>query len=70
MEPEQFDISDDDVDEETPSYIQQYDLTDDIFNVLIGKVDQDEIDGLKAYYTKTVKLGRHIHSQPNDSEAK
>ena len=69
-EPEQFDISDDDVDEETPITIPCYNLTDDMFNVFQGKIDQEEIDALRQLYTKTLKLGRHIHIQPNDSEAK
>ena len=67
--PEHFDISDDEVEEETPTSIPQYDLTDDKFNVLRGKLEQEHIDMLKERYTKTVKLGKHLQQQPNDNEA-
>ena len=68
--PEQFDISDDELEEETPTSIPQYDLTDDKFNVLRGKLDQDHIDMLRERYAKTVKLGKHLQQQPSDNDAK
>ena len=70
--PEQFDISDedDDVNEELSLTTPSYDLTDDKFNVLCGKVKQRDINRLVERYNKTVELEMLLKTQPDDSEAK
>ena len=70
--PEQFDISDedDDVNGEIPLTTPSYDLTDDKFNVLHGKLKQNDINRLIQRYNKTVELEMHLQSNPNDSDAK
>ena len=56
--PEQCDISDDDLDAEEPTSVPQYDLTDDRFKVLQGKINNDDIDRLRKHYNKTIRLAR------------
>ena len=73
MQPEQFDISDEDEElneEEPPLTTPIYDLTDDKFNVLHGKLKQNDINRLIQCYNKTVELEMHLKTQPDDSEAK
>ena len=68
---EQFDISDDDdIHGETPLTTPSYDLTDDKFKVLCGKVKHHHIDRLIYIYNKTVELEMHLQTNPDDIEAK
>jgi hypothetical protein len=68
--PEIFDISDGEVEEERPQGIPHYDLTDDMFKVFKGKVDEDYVDILKDRYVKVVRLGRHMKLHPRDEDNK
>ena len=68
--PEHFNISDDDLEEERPKCIPIYDLTDDMFKVLKGKIDQDDVNRLRGRYTKTVRLGKHMQAHPKDEDNK
>ena len=68
--PEHFHISDGDVEEERPKCIPQYDLTDDLFKILKGKVDEEHIDILRDRYVRAVRLGKHVHLHPRDESSK
>jgi hypothetical protein len=68
--PENFDMSDGEVEEERPQGIPHYDLTDDMFKVFKGKVDEEHVDILKDCYVKVVRLGRHIKLHPRDEDNK
>jgi len=68
--PEAFDISDDDLDAEEPTSVPFYDPTDDSFNVLQRILKQEDIDKLRKRCSKTIRLARHLQTQPNDADAK
>jgi hypothetical protein len=68
--PEHFDISDGEVEAERPQGIPHYDLTEDMFKVFKGKVDEEDVDILKDRYVKVVRLGRHIELHPRDEDNK
>ena len=68
--PEHFNISDDDLEEERPDGLPNYDLTDKIFRMLSGKVDDDHNEVLKHLFTEAVKLGKHVQLHPRDMGSK
>ena len=69
--PESFSFSDDDMEADLPpDDLPKYDLTDDMFKVLKGKIEQEDIDDLRRCYTKTVRLGIHIQAHPKDEDNK
>ena len=68
---ESFSFSDDDMEADLPpDDLPKYDLTDDMFKVLKGKIEQEDIDDLRRCYTKTVRLGIHIQAHPKDEDNK
>ncbi len=67
--PESFHLSDDDAEAEMPpSDLPNYDLTDKGFNVLRGKIDDEDNEVMKFYFTKLLRIGKHIQGNPNDAE--
>ena len=72
--PKSFSFSDDDMEVDLPpDDLPNYDLSkgsDDMFKVLKGKIDQEDIDDLRQRYTKTVRLGIHIQAHPRDEDNK
>ena len=69
--PKSFSFSDDDMEVDLPpDDLPNYDLSDDMFKVLKGKIDQEDIDDLRQRYTKTVRLGIHIQAHPKDEDNK
>ena len=72
--PESFSFSDDDMEADLPpDDLPNYDLSkgsDDMFKVLKGKIEQEDIDDLRRCYTKTVRLGIHIQAHPKDEDNK
>jgi hypothetical protein len=68
--PKHFNISDDEIEEERPSGIPNYDLTDDPFKVFQGKLDQERIDKLKYNCTRVARLGKHLQAHPRDDDGK
>jgi hypothetical protein len=71
--PESFDISDDENDDLTTELaegIPTYDLTEDAFEVLRGKLDDGEIDQIKTFCDKVSKIGKHVGGHPRDAENK
>jgi hypothetical protein len=79
--PESFQFSDDDMEADTPpDDLPDYDLslpfgsqtkgTNDMFKVLEGKIEQEDIDELRQHYTKAVRLGKHMQAHPIDEDAK
>ena len=65
--PESFSFSDDDMEANTPpDDLPNYDLTDMRFNLLRGKIDDEENEMIKYYFTEAVKLGKHVQVHPQD----
>ena len=69
-ERKHFDISDDDVQEEQPQGVPNFDLTEDMFKVFQGKVDEEDIALLRDRYVKVVRMGKHLHEHPRDDNNK
>ena len=69
-EPEHFDISDDDVREEQPQGVPNFDLTEDMFKVFQGKVDEEDIALLRDRYVKVMRIGKHMQAHPRDEDNK
>ena len=68
--PPSFDLSDEEVEAETPPEdLPTYDLTDVRFNALRGKIEDEDNKDMKFYYTRLLKLGKHLQSNPRDAEA-
>ena len=62
-----FQFSDDDMEADTPpDDLPNYDLTDKIFTTLVGKIDDEDNEMLKQYFTEAVRLGKHVQLHPRD----
>jgi len=69
--PETFNISDDDLEAEAPpDDTPEYNITDKMFGMLRGKVDDEMNELMKYYYTKAIGLGKHLSKHPKDLEAR
>jgi ribosomal protein S15P/S13E len=67
--PLNFSISDDDAEATTPpDDIPYYDLTDKRFNLLRGKISDEDNETLKFYFGKVLGIGRHLQKHPKDVE--
>ncbi len=68
---ESFHFSDEDQEAETPpKYLPNYDLSEEKFKALRGKIDDGDNEIMAHYFTKLMNSGKHLRKIPRDVEAK
>ena len=73
MTPSSFNISDgenEDVKTEVAEDVPMYDLRDDRFHILDGKVDKNWIAEMQTRYNKIQRIALHLKQHPRDTDSK